>query len=387
MVEKSIYLDHHATTPTDSRVLAEMWPFFTEHFGNPSSVDHSYGTTAAAAVETARESIAELVDCRPQDVIVTSGATEANNLAIKGWAARHRYDCRVVTTPVEHKSVLDPAQRVRRLGARLQMLKIDAFGAVCLESLAEILTKDRGDSLKTLVSVIGGNNEIGTLNDLPAIAAMCQEHNAMLHVDATQLPAGLPVDSDSCPADLLSLSSHKIYGPPGVGVLILRKQHPRPKLVPLIEGGGQEQNLRSGTLPLPLIVGFGAACRIAIQERDTRRVHLQSLRDAMWASLQNSVSDLVLNGHPSRRLPGNLNFSVPGVDGDALLSQLTAIAVSSGSACTSGFAEPSHVLRSLGRSPELARASIRIGLGCQNRLDEIPQIVEHIAATVRRLRR
>lgn len=372
-----IYLDHHATTPVDPRVLDAMLPFFRENFGNAASIDHEHGRRAANAVKTAREQVAELAGVPAKAVIFTSGATEANNLALKGLLTKP--GARLVTTAVEHPSVLDVADRMNRRSCEVDILPVDSTGAVDLDRLADALKKPA-----TLVSVIHANNEVGTVNDLPAIAEICFTANLPLHTDAVQSFGKLETTLTAVP--LVSVSAHKLYGPKGVGALLVNPRRGRLPLEPQIEGGGHERHLRSGTLPVPLIVGFGRACQLAAERLRQDTAHVKSLRDRLWSKLQAQLTGVTRHGSELNCLTGNLNVGFEGVDGDALLTGLTKIAVSSGSACTTADPEPSHVLRAMGVPDELSRASLRFGIGRENTTEEIDAAAEHVVNVVNQLR-
>jgi cysteine desulfurase len=385
-MERPIYLDHHATTPTDPRVVEAMLPYFTERFGNAASRSHRYGHEAAEAVEQARFEVAELMGVSAREVVFTSGATEADNLALKGafsTSARGRGDERnhLVVTAAEHRAVLDPARRLERAGVALTVVPVDEYAAVDPQRIVDALRPET-----RLVSVIWANNEVGTLNPVGEIAAACRERGVAVHTDAVQALGRVPVRLDEVPADLVSVSAHKLYGPKGVGALIVRRGASRVRLTAQLDGGAHEGGLRSGTLPVPLIVGFGAACRLARAEMEQEAGRVGRLRDELWRGLCERLDGLTLNGHPQRRLPGNLNVSVDGIDGEALMASLTQIAVSSGAACSSADPEPSHVLRAMGRTDRQALASLRFGLGRFNTAAEIESAVEHVSEVVRRLR-
>ncbi len=375
-----IYLDHHATTPVDPRVFDAMLPFFRGEFGNPASF-HAYGQQAREAVERARSQVASLLNVSERSVIFTSGATESNNLALKGLMLASPPGSHLVVTAAEHRSVLDVAKRLERWGHTVTIVPVDALGRIDPSDVAKAITpKTR------VVSVIAANNEVGTLNPLRTIGQLCRDHGVLFHTDATQWLGKLPLDCDALPIDLLSASAHKLYGPKGVGLLMVRRLGPRIRLEPLFDGGGHEQHLRSGTLPVPLIVGFGAAAEVAAREMADEAVRTATLRDRFYGSLSARLAGLLMNGHPAERLPGNLNLSFEGVDGEALMTGLTGIAVSSGSACTTSDPEPSHVLRAMGRSDRLARASLRFGIGRGTTEAEIDDAVDEVAAVVIRLR-
>jgi cysteine desulfurase len=377
-----IYLDCHATTPVDPRVLNAMIPYFTEHFGNASSIGHVYGWTAEAAVTKARETIAEAIGATPEEIVFTSGATEANNLAIKGVAEAYFSKGRhIITLATEHRAVLDPCQYLEGLGFEVTFLPVRADGLVDLELLEKSLRPDT-----ILVSVMIANNEIGVIQPIAEIGALCRNYGVLFHTDAAQGIGKVPLDVETMNVDLMSLTAHKIYGPKGIGALYVRRRNPRVKLSSQIQGGGQERGLRSGTLYTPQIVGFGAAVELAIEEIDTDNERLNALKNRLWGIIS-ELDGIHLNGHPTRRLAGNLNVSIEGVDGAALLLGLQSIvAVSSGSACSSTSTAPSHVLTALGRSESLAHASLRFGIGRFNTLKEIETVGEQVVMTVRSLR-
>jgi cysteine desulfurase len=375
-----IYLDHHATTPVDPRVLEAMLPYFTERFGNAASRQHAFGWEASEAVEQARSAVADLLGGSAREVVFTSGATEANNLALKGVAAarRDRGD-HIVTVVTEHHSVLDTCRRLEAEGWRVSYLPVDSDGLVRLDDLRRAMS-DR----TVLVSVMAANNEIGVLQPLAAIASLAHEHGALFHTDAVQALGKVPVDVDEDDVDLVSVTAHKLYGPKGVGALFVRRRGRRVSLRPLFDGGGHEHALRSGTLNVAGIVGFGAACALAADEQREEASRVAHLRDRLLDRLQTAIDGLTVNGSMERRLPGNLNVSFEGVDGEALLVSLTDVAVSSGAACTA--AEPSHVLKALGLSTDLALASLRFGLGRWTTEGQVDYAAVHVAETVARIR-
>jgi cysteine desulfurase len=381
-VERPIYLDHNATTPVDPRVLEAMLPVFTEHFGNPASRTHAYGWAAARLVERSRERVAAALGARPDEVVFTSGATESNNLAIKGvaWslAGRGRH---LVTVATEHKAVLDPCRRLEAEGFEVTVLPVDRHGRVAPEQVAAALRRDT-----VLVSVMLANNETGTLQPLAAIAAVCRAASVPLHTDATQAVGKIVVDVGALGVDLLSLSGHKLYGPRGIGALIVRRQRPRLRLVPLLDGGGHEAGVRSGTLNTPAIVGLARALEIASGELDSEGRRLATLRERLRDAIAGGLDGVHENGHPSERLPNTLNLSFEGVDGNALLVGLSELAVSSGSACTSAEPKPSHVLAALGVPPALAAASLRFSLGRGNTEAEVDAAAAAVCRVVAGLR-
>lgn len=375
-----VYLDYQATTPTDPRVLEAMWPWFSERFGNPHSTSHSYGREAAEAVERARAGIAALIGAEPREIVFTSGATEANNLAILGAARFHKERRpRVVTCATEHKCVLAAAAALEREGVEVVVLPVDPDGILDLGRLAAAV-----DERTCLVSVMAANNEIGVLQPIARIGALCRERGAYFHTDAAQAAGKIALDVERDHVDLMSLSAHKMYGPKGIGALYVRRR-PRVRIEPLLHGGGQERGLRSGTLPTPLCVGFGEACRIAAEVLVTEAERMRSLRDRLHRLLVAGLPQARLNGHAEERLPGNLNLAFPGVDAERLMSSVPEIAASTGSACSSAAIEPSYVLRALGLSEEMARASLRLSVGRFTREADIDFAAERLIAAVRRL--
>ncbi len=377
-----IYLDNHATTRTDPRVVEAMLPYFTRTYGNAASVSHRFGWDAGAAVERAREQVATLVGAEPKEIVFTSGATEANNLAIKG-ALPHvkRQGNHLVTAATEHRAVLDPMKRLAREGWDLTVVPCDESGMVSVEAVEAALT-DR----TVLVSIMAANNEVGTLNPIHAIGQLCHARGILFHTDATQAVGKVPLDVNEGAIDLLSLSAHKFYGPKGGGALYVRRRDPQVRLTPLFDGGGHERGLRSGTIAVPLVVGLGEAADLALRESSEESARLLGLRERLHAGLTARVEAIVLNGHPTHRLPGNLNLSFAYVDGEALMMAMRDVAVSSGSACTSANPEPSHVLTAMGRDEDMARASLRFGLGRFTTAEEIDFTIDAVADAVARLR-
>ncbi|OWY67991.1 IscS subfamily cysteine desulfurase [cyanobacterium TDX16] len=383
MMSHPIYLDCHSTTPLDERVLQAMLPYFREHFGNPSSNSHVYGWEAEAAVRQAREILAEAIAATPEEIVFTSGATEANNLAIKGVAEAYFQKGRhIITLVTEHNAVIDPSEYLRSLGFEVTFLPVQIDGLIDLEKLAQAFRPDT-----ILVSVMAANNEIGVLQPLAEIGKMCRDRQVLFHTDAAQAIGKISLDVQAMQIDLMSLTAHKVHGPKGIGALYVRRRNPRVQLAPQLHGGGQERGMRSGTLYTPQIVGFGQAVAIALAERETEAKRQMQLRDRLWQKLS-QLDGVYLNGHPSQRLPGNLNISVEGVDGTALhLGLQPVVAVSSGAACSSAKTAPSHILLALGRSEQLAYASIRFGIGRFNTIEEIDRVAEHVLATISSLRR
>ncbi len=382
-MKRPIYLDCHATTPVDERVVNAMLPYFTEHFGNPSSINHVYGWETEAAVKKAREVLAEAINATPEEVVFTSGATEANNLAIKGVAeAYFQKGQHIITVSTEHSAVIDPCNYLKTLGFEITFLPVQADGLIDLNLLEEAFRDDT-----VLVSVMAANNEIGVLQPLAEIGKICRERNVLFHTDAAQALGKITLDVESMNIDLMSMTAHKLYGPKGIGVLYVRRRNPRVKVAPQLHGGGHERGMRSGTLYTPQIVGFAKAVEVALQEQTTECERLTHLREILWEKLS-QLEGIHLNGHPTQRLPGNLNVSVEGVDGAALLLGLQPVmAVSSGAACSSTNTAPSHVLMALGHSEKLAYASIRFGIGRFNTIEEIEQVGEHFVSTVQSLRK
>lgn len=354
-----IYLDHNATTPLDARVLEAMLPYLTEHFGNAASRTHPYGWLAAQAVERARQRLAAGIGAEPDELVFTSGATESCNAAIKGvaWslAGRGRH---LVTCATEHRAVLDPHRRLEREGWEVTVLPVDGRGRVAPAAVEEALRPDT-----VLVSVMLANNEIGTLQPIAAIAERCRAHGVLLHCDATQAVGKVRVDVRELGADLLSFSAHKLYGPKGVGALVVRRRRPKLRLEPLLDGGGHEGGLRAGTLNVPGIVGFARALELCLEGREVEAGRQAALRERLREGILAGLEGVVENGHPAERLPNTLNLSFEGVDGGTLHLGLSELAISSGSACSSAQAEPSHVLLAIGRSRRLASASLRFSLG------------------------
>jgi cysteine desulfurase len=379
---RGIYLDGHATTRPDPRVVAAMRPFFEDDFGNASSKTHPYGWRAEEAVTRARSQVAKLIHADPKEILFTSGATESNNLAILGGlrGQSDRGD-HLITAATEHPSVLDVARAAAEQGAEVTILPVDGRGRVDPDRVRAAIT-DR----TVLVSIMAANNEVGTLGPIAEIGALCKERGVLFHTDAAQAIGKIPIDAQEMNIDLLSISAHKIHGPKGVGALYVRRKNPRVLLRPMVFGGGQERGLRPGTLNVPGIVGLGTALEIARNEMAVDSKRLAGLRDRLQKGFLERISDLVINGDQERRLPNNLNVSFSSVEGEALLLALDGIAVSSGSACTSEKREPSHVLKAMGVSDTMAQTSLRFGLGRFNTESEIDAVVERVAQAVERLR-
>jgi len=382
-VQRPIYLDHHATTPLDPRVLEAMLPYLREEFGNAASRTHEYGWRAEAAVEQAREEIAAAIGARePREIIFTSGATESDNLALKGLLRARRDRAReLVLSALEHPAVADTAEALGAEGFAVRTLPVDAGGLVDPAALEETLGDATG-----LVSVIWAQSEIGVVQPVAELARRCRERGVPFHSDAAQAVGKLSVDVERDGVDLLSFSAHKLYGPKGIGALYVRRGRPALRLEPLLHGGGHEWGLRSGSLPVMLIVGFAAALRIALAERETEAERLAALRALLLERLRERLGGVLLNGDALRRLPGNLNLSIEGVPGDALVAGCPGLALSTGSACASARPEPSPVLRALGLPAERVREGFRIGLGRGTREAEVLRAAEQIAAAAERIR-
>jgi len=378
-----IFMDNHSTTRVDPRVLETMLPFFTEAYGNAASRNHSFGWTAEAAVEHARTQVAALIGGDGKEIVWTSGATEANNLAIKGAASfLKKQGNHVITVETEHKSVLDTCKRLQRDGYDVTYLRPAKDGLVSPEMVTAAMTDKT-----VVVSIMLANNEIGVVQDVNAIGAAIKAKNpkTLFHIDAVQGAGKIPFDVEKAKADLVALSAHKMYGPKGIGALWVRRK-PRVRIDPIIDGGGHERGMRSGTLPVPLIVGFGRAAELAKEEMGAEAIRLASLRERLYRGITSKLSETYVNGSMERRLPGNLNISFAFVEGESLLMALKDVAVSSGSACTSASLEPSYVLRALGVGDELAHTSIRFGIGRFNTEDEVDYVIDLVVKSVERLR-
>jgi cysteine desulfurase len=380
-LKKPIYLDYQATTPCDPRVVEAMVPYFTEKFGNAHSRSHAYGWDAEEAVELAREQVAVIIGADAKEIVFTSGATESNNLAIKGAAHFYRdKKDHVVTVATEHKCVLESCRYLEQEGFKATYLPVGKDGLLDLDALRAAITERT-----VLVSVMAANNEIGVVQPLAEIGDICHRRGVFFHTDAAQAVGKIPLDVEDMKIDLMSISGHKIYGPKGIGALYVRRR-PRVRLEAMISGGGQERGMRSGTLPTPLIVGIGEACRIARAELDSEAKRLRALRDRLLKGVMERLPEVTLNGDLEHRLPGNLNLSFAFVEGEGLMMGVKDIAVSSGSACTSASIEPSYVLRALGVDAEMAHTSLRIGLGRFTTEAEIDYAIDHIVQAVGRLR-
>jgi cysteine desulfurase len=382
MLKTPIYLDNNATTRTDPRVVEAMLPFFTEDYGNAASRNHAFGWKAEEAVDQAREQVGAIIGAGGKEIIFTSGATESNNLAIKGVASMYKpKGNHIITVSTEHKAVLDPCKRLERDGYQVTYLDVDKYGRISAEQVAEAITD------KTiLVTVMGVNNEIGTAQPLAEIGKVCKAKGVLFHSDCVQAVGKIPVDVEAMGIDLLSLSAHKIYGPKGIGALYVRRKSPRVRLDPIFDGGGHERGMRSGTLAVPMIVGLGTACEIARKEMPEESARLIRLREKLKTGIMKQLEEVYLNGHPTERQPGNLNISFAFVEGEGLMMGMKEIAVSSGSACTSASLEPSYVLKALGLGDELAHSSIRFGIGRFNTEEEIDYTIASTVKAVSHLR-
>jgi len=381
-VKLPIYMDNHATTPLDPRVLDAMMPYFTTTFGNAASRNHSFGWEAEKAVEAAREQIAKLIGATAKEIIFTSGATESNNLAIKGVGEMYRErGNHIITQVTEHKAVLDTCKRMEKAGFRVTYLPVKADGLIDLDDLKRAI-----DDKTILVTIMYANNEIGVLQPIAEIGKICREKGVIFHTDAVQAVGKVPVDVNAMNIDVLSLSGHKIYGPKGVGALYVRRRNPRVQISEQINGGGHERGMRSGTLNVPGIVGLGKACEISGAEMVNESKRLTALRDKLKKKLESSLDYIHVNGSMERRLPGNLNMSFVYVEGESLLMGINDVAVSSGSACTSATLEPSYVLKALGLGDDVAHSSIRFGLGRFNTEAEVDYVSDKVIDIVQKLR-
>lgn len=381
-MKRTIYMDNHATTPMDPRVFEAMRPYFLEKFGNAASRNHRYGWEAEEAVEKARQQIADLIGASPKEIIFTSGATESDNLALKGVAEMYaEKGNHIITAVTEHKAVLDTAKRLEKRGYRITYLPVNRDGLIDLDQLREAITD------KTiLISIMYANNEIGVIQPIREIGRIARERGVLFHTDAVQALGKIPIDVNADSIDLASLTAHKIYGPKGVGALYVRRRNPRVQLAAQIDGGGHERGMRSGTLNVPGIVGFGEACAICRREMEEESARLRRLRDRLAARLLSELDEVYINGSMEHRLPNNLNMSFAYVEGESLLMGISEVAVSSGSACTSATLEPSYVLKALGSGEDLAHSSLRFGLGRFNTDEEVDYVAGRVVETVRKLR-
>jgi cysteine desulfurase len=381
-IETPIYMDYAATCPVDERVVAAMLPYFTTHFGNAASRTHQFGWAAEEAVDTARQQVASLINANEKEITFTSGATEANNLAIKGVAEfLEGKGNHIITCVTEHKAVIDTCKYLERHGCEVTWLGVDTQGMLDLDELERSFRPET-----ILVSIMAANNETGVVQELAKIGKLCHARGILFHTDAVQAYGKIPIDVDAMNIDLMSISAHKIYGPKGVGALYVRRRRPRVRIAPQIHGGGHERGNRSGTLAVPLIVGFGAAAQIAEQDMVAETERILGLREHMRERLTAEIPEAIVNGTLVHHLPGTLNISFAYVEGESLLMGLKGIAVSSGSACTSASLEPSYVLRAMGLNDELAHSSLRMTIGRYTTLEEVDYVVDRIRENVERLR-
>ncbi len=377
-----IYMDYNATTPVDPRVVDAMMPYFTGTFGNAASRNHSFGWEAEEAVEKAREQVARCIGASPKEIIWTSGATESNNIAIKGVAGMYKdKGNHIISQVIEHKAVIDPVKYLEQNGFRVTFLEVSKDGTVSAEQVREAMTDQT-----ILVSIMHGNNEIGSINPIKEIGKLCKEKGVLFHTDACQTFAKLPIDVEAMGIDLLSCSGHKIYGPKGVGALYVRRKSPRVRCEPVVHGGGHERGMRSGTLNVPGIAGMGKAAELCFENQEEEIKKVSALRDRLKDGLFKRLDEIYLNGHPTVRIPNNLNISFLYVEGESLMMGFSDIAVSSGSACTSASLEPSYVLKALGLGDDLAHSSIRFSIGRFTTAEEIDYTIERVSATVEKLR-
>ena len=383
MLKKPVYMDNHATTRVDSRVLDAMLPYFTEKFGNAASRNHSFGWEAEEAVSRSRDQIAALIGAKSKEIIFTSGATESDNLAIKGVVDFYKdKGNHIISCVTEHKAVLDSCRALERGGkATVTYLPVDKYGMVDPDAVRRAITDKT-----VLITIMWANNEIGTIHPIAEIGKIAKEKGIIFHCDAVQAIGKVPVDFEKAGVDLGSITAHKLYGPKGIGAIYVRSKGPRVRLTPMVDGGGHERGMRSGTLNVPGIVGLGAACELAGKEMPEESQRLIQLRSQLQAGLFERLDEIYVNGHPTERLPGNLNVSFAYVEGESLLMGINDIAVSSGSACTSATLEPSYVIRALGIDDELAHSSIRFGLGRFNTLEEVDYVTDRVSKEVKRLR-
>ena len=378
---KQIYLDNQATTPLDPEVFSAMSPWFTEKFGNASSRNHTYGWEAEEAVEIARESVAAIIGSLPKEIIFTSGATEANNIALQGAARNYQNQGRhIITLKTEHKAVMDVCQHLSKDGFDITYLPVDKDGILDVNKFEDAI---RDDTI--LASVMHVNNEIGVIQPIKELGAICKNKNVIFHVDAAQSIGKIPLNVDDMGIDLLSISAHKFYGPKGIGGLYIRRKDPRVQLQPIMFGGGHERGIRSGTLPVPNIVGMGRACDLAADVMNEENLKITTLRDALLQGIRDENPNALVNGSMEYRVAGNLNMSFPGVNNEAIIAAIPEIAISSGSACTTSTMEPSHVLLALGMSKEEAYSSLRFGIGRFNTEEDIQIAVKSINGCMKKL--
>ena len=377
-----IYMDYQATTPMDPRVLEAMNPYFGDKFGNAASRNHSFGWEAEKAVDEAREKLAAVIGADPREIVFTSGATESDNMALKGVAEMYKKKGNhVITSGIEHKAIIDSAKRLETWGFDVTYIQPPEDGITTAEMVENAM---RDDTI--LVSIMAANNEVGVLNPIAEIGALCRGRGVLFHTDATQGFGKIPIDVDAMNIDLLSATAHKIYGPKGVGMIYVRRRKPRVRLAAIIDGGGHERGMRSGTLNVSGIVGFGKAAELCMEEMEEENIRLTNLRDKFKSIMFESLEEVYVNGHETKRLSGNLNLSFPYVEGESLIMGLSDVAVSSGSACTSASLEPSYVLKAMGRGDELAHSSIRFGFGRFSTEEEMEYVAEKTTDIVNRLR-
>src|SRR5688572_10721618 len=382
MVKLPVYMDNHATTPLDPRVLEAMMPYLTDRFGNAASRNHKFGWEAEEGVEEARKQIATLIGADPREIVITSGATESDNLAVKGvaWMYREKGD-HIITCVTEHKAILDPCKHLEKEGFRVTFLPVGSNGLIDLDDLRRAITD------KTiLISIMAANNEVGVIQDIKEIGKLARERGVLFHTDAVQAAGKIPFNVNDLNVDIASLSAHKLYGPKGVGALYVRRRNPRVLLTPIIDGGGHERGMRSGTLNVPGIAGFGKAAQIAREDLSKESAEMFRLREKLRATFERELDEIYLNGDLDKRLRGNLNMSFAYVEGESLLIGIHDVALSSGSACTSASLEPSYVLKALGVGEDLAHASIRFGIGRFNTEEEVDYVANRVIEVVRRLR-
>lgn len=376
-----IYLDHNATTPVDERVLEKMLPYFTEVYGNAASNDHDYGYEAKKAVDKARKQIARVIGAKPEEIIFTSGATESDNIALRGIAEKYAdQGDHIITCKTEHKAILDVCKKLEKMDKKITYLPVDQYGMIDPQDVKEAITSDT-----ILISIMFANNEIGTIHPIKEIGEIAKENEILFHTDAAQAVGHLPIDVDDMNVNLMSMSGHKIYGPKGIGALYRKKSNPRVEIEPLIFGGGHERGIRSGTLNVPAIIGFGEAVRLGRKEMDKENKQYNEWSKYFLSKLRDEIGEVHLNGHPEKRLPNNLNLSIPGIESRALIVKLKEIAVATGSACTSAKVEPSHVIKALGFGDQRAHNAVRISFGRGNTKEEIDQALNHLVSNIKRL--
>ena len=381
--ENVIYMDHHATTPVDPQVIEAMMPYMTIHFGNASNTAHSFGKNALDAVEKGRRQVAGLINCTPEEIVFTSGATESDNLAIKGIAHEYAHKGNhIITSTVEHHAVMDTCVALEEEGFEITYLPVDCYGMVRTDRVESAIT-----NRTILISLIYANNEVGSINSISEIGKIARRHGVLFHSDAVQGLGKIDSDVDMLGLDLMSLTAHKIYGPKGIGALYIRQADPRIKLHPIMHGGGQEHDLRPGTLNVPGIVGFGEACNLSRELMAEESKRICALRNRLYDALLNEIEDIYLNGHPEKRLPGNLNISFKFVESRSLISGLNNIALSTGSACNFGANHASHVLLAMGLEEQLAHTAVRLGLGRYTTEEEVSIVIDAVVEAVARLRK